>query len=98
MSLQDEPKDVPLSTGVCLQTGSFMLDALLIDLQVLIKDFEEFQKRVGVFREMLKQAKAETARYEYMGRLTPEYLKAIIEYDPSSLDEEFEKLKKEYTT
>lgn len=96
MSLQDDPKEVPLSTGVCVQTGSFLLDALLVDLQPLIKDFEEFQSRVTIFRQMLKEAKAETAKYEYRDKLTPEFLQAIIEYDPSSLDEEFEKLKKAY--
>jgi hypothetical protein len=97
MSLQDDPKGVPLSTGVCVQMGSFILDALMVDLQPLIKDNEEFQSRVSVFREMLKKAKAEIAKYEYKDQITPEIFKGFIEYDSSSLDEEYDKLRKEYT-
>ncbi len=97
MSLHDDPKSVPLSTGVAIQLGSSILESLMVDLSSLIKGPDQFRASVSTFKDMLTKTKLELARYELPNGMTPDILKTIESPDEKVLDEEFEELKKSYS-
>jgi hypothetical protein len=96
MSIHDDPKTVPVSTGVIVELGSTILKSLLIDLKPLITEHDQFFANVSAFGVMLKKAKLELAEYEYPNGISPEIRKAIDTPDETIFDDQFEELKKTF--
>jgi hypothetical protein len=96
MSFQDDPKNVPIYTGNTLMIGRLIVNAILIDLRELIRDPDQFRKRVGTFNEMLRMSRIEIADYQFNGAVPAEILGAINSGEYTALSPYFEDLKKAY--
>jgi hypothetical protein len=96
MSFQDDPKNVPIYTGNTLMIGRLIINAILLDLRELIRDPDEFRKRVGTFNEMLRMSRIEIADYRFNGAVPAEILGAINSGEYTALSPYFEDLKRAY--
>ncbi len=96
MSLQDDPKHVPLSTGTALLAGYFIVEAITKDLHDLMNKPDEFSGHLEVFMNMLRDSRHEVAQYDLQGAVPLEVRKVINSGDFSGLNVLYEELKHAY--
>ena len=63
MCFQDKPEGIPQSTITAVQIGSYILDALMIDLEENIREFNEFQTIVDCKNSNIDSALKEVMKF-----------------------------------
>lgn len=97
MSFQDDPKGIPHSCGVAIQTGSFILNALLVDLKEQIRDYDEFIKKVELKKQIVSEALIEILHFTDGKYPDNGVLESINNEDRSEINRLYEELKSNYT-
>lgn len=95
MSFQDSPEGIPHSTITSVQIGSYILDALLIDLEENIRDLNEFRTIVDGKNSIVDFAVNEVVKFTDEN-LDPELAEKLKDIEPGKIDELFNELRDSY--
>jgi hypothetical protein len=95
MCFQDKPEGVPHSTITAVQIGSYILDALLIDLEKNIRSFKEFRSIVDRKNSIIDFAINEVIKFTDEN-LDPELANNLKDVEPGKIDELFNELRDSY--
>ncbi len=96
MSYQDKPLGIPSSSSVAIQIGSFILDALMIDLKNNITDYDIFFKKLIIKKQLVRDSIIEGIEFTDGKNISYELIKSINNEDMSEIDKLFEQLKNSY--
>jgi hypothetical protein len=96
MFFHDNPQRTPLSTGVAVRIGSFMITAFFETFKGNIKDEQAFQEKIEIMNEILNKARVEVINYESKGKVTFEDLLAVYSREDPAIEEMYLKLKEKY--
>ncbi len=95
MCFQDIPEGIPHSTVTAIQIGSYILDALLIDLKENIRNFAEFKTIVDYKNAIVSSAINEVIQFTDEN-LDPGLANNLKEIEPGKIDDLFNELRDSY--
>jgi len=95
MCFQDIPEGIPHSCVTAIQIGSYILDALLVDLEQNIRNIDEFKKIVDSKNTIIDKAINEVMEFTEQ-YLDQELVVKLNEIGPGKIDDLFNELRNNY--
>jgi hypothetical protein len=96
MSFHDNREGVPISTGVAIRIGAFMIKALYKDFREHLREPKIFEDRINSMSDIINKARIEVLNFDTKGKIKFEDIKAIYGKDEPAIDEMYDKLKSKY--
>ncbi len=96
MSFHDDKEGVPISTGVAIRIGSFIIKAFFEFFKDQLREPNKFLEKINVMLEIVNKARIEVLNFDTKGRPQFGDIKAIYGKEESAIDEMFVKLKLKY--
>jgi|SRR3972149_3033131 len=96
MSFHDNREGVPISTGVAIRIGSFMIKALYEDFKEQLREPKIFEEKINSMSDIINKARIEVLNFEVKGKTKFEDIIAIYGKDELAIDEMYDKLKSKY--
>jgi hypothetical protein len=96
MSFHDNREGVPISTGVAIRIGSFMIKAFYGDFKEQLREPKIFEDKIGSMSDIINKARIEVLNFNKKGKPKLEDIIAIYGKDEPGIDEMYNVLKSKY--
>jgi len=96
MSFHDDREGVPISTGVAIRIGSFMIKALYEDFKEQLREPKIFEDKISLMLDIINKARIEVLNFDSKGKTNYKDIIAIYGKDEPAIDEMYDKLKSKY--
>lgn len=96
MSFHDDKEGVPISTGVAIRIGSFIIKAFYEYFKDQLRESENFLDKINLMLDIVNKARIEVLDFDSKGKTKFEDIKAIYGKEEPAVDEMYEKLKSTY--
>ena len=96
MSFHDNREGVPISTGVAIRIGSFMIRALYEDFKNQLREPKIFEDRINSMSDIVNKARIEVLNFDTKGKTRFDDIIEIYGKDDPAIDDMYIKLKSKY--
>jgi len=96
MSFHDNPEGIPLSTGVAVRIGSFIVKAYYEIFTLYLKDAATFKNNYDVSLDVINKARISVSKFSSHGNISLEEVTAINSNEDPLIEEMYQKLVEKY--
>lgn len=92
MSFQDNPEGIPLSTGVAVRIGSFIVKAFYENFTLYLKDATTFKSNYEISLDVINKARVAVSKFGSHGNISFNEIIAIYSNEDPLIEEFYQKL------